>query len=180
MNFQTFAADYREKYGAEFGVERYAGTSAGSAQSAARAAMAASDKAKESGSKEDHREAAKAHFHASGKFRGMLSGSNPIGHNDYLWEKIHEHQAAGQRHVSSVAGKDITGSGKYEPYAEEEDQQGNYDNAMDNFRKVSAAHTAAQKAYRARTIGDDEFLKHRKALDEAGKQVDEAEKRLTR
>ena len=46
---------------------------------------------------------------------------------------------------------------------------------MDAFRLVSAKHRQAAAAYRAREIGDEEYLAARRALDEAQRVTDAAE-----
>lgn len=53
-----------------------------------------------------------------------------------------------------------------------------YELAMENFRNVSAKFRQAQLDYRAKRIGDAEFLTARAAYDEAGRISDEAEMAL--
>jgi hypothetical protein len=53
-----------------------------------------------------------------------------------------------------------------------------YDAAIDAARDASKAFTKVQKAYRAREIGDDEFLAGKKLFDESQKAFDAAERKF--
>ena len=50
-----------------------------------------------------------------------------------------------------------------------------YEEALAEFRSVSAKFREAQRAYRAKEIGDQEFLEAKRKFDEAGSKVDKAE-----
>ena len=50
-----------------------------------------------------------------------------------------------------------------------------YEEALAEFRSVSAKFSEAQRAYRAKEIGDQEFLEAKRKFDEAGSKVDKAE-----
>jgi hypothetical protein len=50
-----------------------------------------------------------------------------------------------------------------------------YNAALATFRLASTKFTEAQKAYRARTIGDDAFLKAKAEFEKAQAAMDEAE-----
>jgi outer membrane protein TolC len=56
--------------------------------------------------------------------------------------------------------------------------QEQYDAAMDSMREASRLYRAATEQYRARLIGDAEFLSYRAALNAANDAVDVAEQNL--
>lgn len=62
--------------------------------------------------------------------------------------------------------------------AAETEAQAKYDAVLEEFKEASSAYMDAAKKYRAREIGDDEFLKARKASDAVQKRLDEAEAAL--
>lgn len=56
----------------------------------------------------------------------------------------------------------------------------NYEEAMSEFRKVSAAHRAVVAQYHVRQVGDAEFLASKAKLEAAGAAVDAAEAELAK
>ncbi len=56
--------------------------------------------------------------------------------------------------------------------------QAKYDTAMEAFRVASRAHDQVRSVYRARKIGDDEFLASRRMVEALSLKVDEAESEL--